>query len=251
MDSELAVPAEIDGLSVIVTGTRGPMLMDYALDQGTLPATLGLVPESTATPPFSVELQAKRAGQTVATARATSVHFVAGERRMLALFLRRACIPACPDVVDPTLPPFDPNHIPRATVTDGGTDAPADGGSDGGTDAPIDSGGDGGTDAPADGGRDADAGGALDAAPDAPPDVGSGDGPPDATLDGPRDVGDTGPMCTAGFGGCSAACAAGTYCSAAGTCVPGFVGFCQVGGCTCAIGLTCQSVDGSAAGECR
>jgi hypothetical protein len=34
-------------------------------------------------------------------------------------------------------------------------------------------------------------------------------------------------------------------------CVPGFTGFCQVGGCTCAAGLTCQSVDGSAAGQCQ
>ena len=136
VDSDLAVPAEIDGLTI--NGAGAPIQVDLNAAGVALPATLGLLPTGDNPPPFSVSAQATRQGQVVASRHATNVQFVHGQRRVLLLSLVRACAclappcaantdPACADLDSPALPVLDPGHLPMVPRTfDGGSDAPPD-----------------------------------------------------------------------------------------------------------------------------
>jgi hypothetical protein len=67
---------------------------------------------------------------------ASDVQFVTGEKSALFIALLRSCACAgtacpdprtareCADLVDPTLSPFDPDHLPRVADADGGATAP-------------------------------------------------------------------------------------------------------------------------------
>jgi hypothetical protein len=247
VESELAVPQEMDTVAIIVTGAVGPVETDYVFVDGSQPVTVGLLPLQDGTKPFTVEVQGKLFGIVVVSARATSLRFVEGKRLMLELVLRRACTcqgttcpssstPGCEDLVDPNLPPLDEKSIPPLSTVDGGPLRPRQDGS--GTDRGSFDGGETRRDAP------------DDRSADRSPDGAPADARPDGAADAQAEAG---PMCTAAFGGCSPDCAPGTYCSANGMCVPGFQsgGFCQVGGCTCAAGLTCQPPEsGTGAGQC-
>ncbi len=136
VDSDLAVPTEIDGLTI--NGAGAPIQVDLTTAGAVLPATLGLLPTGDNPPPFMVSAQATRQGQVVASRHATGVHFVHGQRRALLLSLLRGCAclappcadntdPLCADLDNPVLPVLDPGHLPTVSRTrDGGADAALD-----------------------------------------------------------------------------------------------------------------------------
>jgi hypothetical protein len=154
VDSDLAVPGELQRVTLEVTGPSGDKaLQDAAVDLATggaptLPLTLSLTPGSGALEPVTVT--AVGTGLAGVVERTVVTGFVRGERRVVRLWLLRACLgvecttgETCGDggiCVDATVPPDD---LPPWTGTppgiDGGTimDAAADAAIDAGTDAPV------------------------------------------------------------------------------------------------------------------
>jgi hypothetical protein len=154
VDSDLAVPGELQRVTLEVTGPSGDKaLQDAAVDLATggaptLPLTLSLTPGSGALEPVTVT--AVGTGLAGVVERTVVTGFVRGERRMVRLWLLRACLgvdcatgETCGDdgiCVDATVRPED---LPPWTGTppsiDGGTilDAAADAAIDAGTDAPV------------------------------------------------------------------------------------------------------------------
>jgi len=136
VDSDLAIPTEIDGLTI--NGAGAPIQVDLNAGGVVVPATLGLLPTGDNPPPFAVSAQATRQGQVVASRHATNVRFVHGQRRVLLLSLVRDCAcfappcaanpdPLCADLDDPALPVLDPGHLPTVPRTlDAGADAARD-----------------------------------------------------------------------------------------------------------------------------
>ena len=241
VDSDLAVPTEIDGLTI--NGAGAPIAVDLKTAGVVLPATLGLLPTGDNPPPFTVSAQATHQGQVVASRHATNVRFIHGQRRVLLLSLVRACAclappcaantdSLCADLDDPALPVLDPGHLPMVPRTlDGGADAGADGPRDTAPDLHAT------TDGPA-----------ADSAGDHPGAVDAG-GPDqsasDIALGRPCDRGD---QCTSGSCAdgvcCTDACACGE-CNGAtpGTCVPADADTDPKGSCAA---YTCDG-----AGRCR
>ena len=142
VDSDLAVPGEIDEVRVTVAGPSGSTTeTSQALDGAPLPLTLGVSPSGEALGPVVIVAEGRLDGALVVsrTARTTLVR---GESRLLYLFLARSCLGvSCPasqtcldngacgfDVVD-DLPPWT-GVIPSRDG--GGFDG---GGFDGGADA--------------------------------------------------------------------------------------------------------------------
>jgi hypothetical protein len=241
VDSDLAVPTEIDGLTI--NGAGAPIAVDLKTAGVVLPATLGLLPTGDNPPPFTVSAQATHQGQVVASRHATNVRFIHGQRRALLLSLVRACAclappcaantdSLCADLDDPALPVLDPGHLPMVPRTlDGGADAGADGQRDTAPDLHAT------TDGPA-----------ADSAGDHPGAVDAG-GPDqsasDLALGRPCDRGD---QCASGSCAdgvcCTDACACGE-CNGAtpGTCVPADADTDPKGSCAA---YTCDG-----AGRCR
>lgn len=120
IDSDLAVPAAVDGVQLTVNGmiSSPPLLV--------LPSSLGIVSNGM-TEAFSAAVQLMRfeAAQPIVVSRSVSgVRFVDGKTMMLVLRLDAACAcdgtscpnpgvdPDCDNVVNPTLVPFDPDVAP-------------------------------------------------------------------------------------------------------------------------------------------
>jgi hypothetical protein len=154
VDSDLAVPGELQRVTLEVTGPSGNKALedaavDLAMDGApALPLTLSLTPGSDALEP--VTITAVGTGPAGRVERTVVTGFVRGERRVVRLWLLRACLgvdcttgETCGDdgiCVDATVPPED---LPPWTGTppgiDGGTimDAAADAAMDAGTDGPV------------------------------------------------------------------------------------------------------------------
>ena len=210
VDTDLSLPADADTLELHVATQS----LDHAYVYGaasaaatpgasaqplpTFPATLGLVPAGALDAPFSVTASlafapAGGAARRLVVSRTVSgVRFVSGERRVLFVSLLRACVcaggscpdvagpPACADVTSPSLPAFDPAHLPRVLPTDGGATADASDGAAteaGSADRPADAGIEAAMDAVADANADRPDDGAR---VDAPSDVSAADATPDA-----------------------------------------------------------------------
>jgi hypothetical protein len=211
VDTDLSLPAEADTLELHVATQSLDRAYVYGAASAAattgasaqplpaFPATLGLLPASPLDAPFSVTASlafAPAAGsprRLVVSRTASGVRFVSGERRVLFVSLLRACAcaggscpdvagpPACADVTNPSLPAFDPAHLPRVLPADGGSTADA---SDGATteagDSPADRSGDVGVETRVDAVADANADRPDDGAHgDAPSDISAAD----ATLD--------------------------------------------------------------------
>lgn len=209
VDSDLAVPGEIDAVEVIVTGSQSSSASGSLLDRP-LPRTVGLVPAGGSLGPIEVRAVGTLRGVPVVE-RVATTSFLQGRTLLLRMFLSRACrgvTCGAGETCDEgrcVSSEVDPEMLPDWTDADAGSqrrDAGPDredGGADAGVDAgPRDSGTDSGTDAGTDAGPDPDAG--MDAGPD--PDAGTDAGPdPDA---GPPDSGapDAGPRgCDDIYGG--------------------------------------------------
>jgi hypothetical protein len=292
IDTDLSTPAEADMLEVEITSSQSTTNQTFAvsrdMDAGvisrgnlpTFPATIGVVPGASGVAPFSITATLLRANaetnleEIVVARKATDVQFVQGQTRTLVLTLLRACAckgtncpnpsttPPCGDLVSPTLTPFDPQHIPHVTLSDGG--------------APVDSGADARRDVAAEATTlpDADADHAVDAGEDAPRDVArdrAAEVEPDASR---ADAGPEAPtrfalghtcvaasQCQDGFcvDGvcCESKCACGT-CGAAGKCAPAAAGTDPRGACgtyTCdgmgACVTTCPQTYGACVSPCK
>jgi hypothetical protein len=233
----------------------------------------------------------------VARRTASGVRFVRGQTLQIFFSFPRECacagtscpnatVPACADVVSPTLTLFDPQHLPRLTPSDGGAtpdsgepvaDAAPEASFDVAREAPGDASRDGAAEAPAvlprghacgdhdrcqdgfcvDGVccENACACGTCNADPGQCAAATAGTDPHGAcgvyTCDG---AGACETTCTGTFGACSSTCAVGSHCDGAGRCVAasgerGY--FCISGSCMCKAGLTCPAPDGGGAGECQ
>ncbi len=186
VDSDLAVPGELDGIEVIVTGSQSMSASGSLLDRP-LPRTVGLVPAGDSLGPIEIRAVGTLRGVPVVE-RVATTSFLQGRTLLLRMFLSRACRgvtcgagETCDEgrcvssEVDPEMLPEWTDADAGGQRRDSGPDR-TDGGADAGTDAgPRDSGTDAGTDA----GPDSDGG--TDAGPD--PDAGMDAGPdPDAGL---------------------------------------------------------------------
>jgi hypothetical protein len=241
VDTDLSAPTEVNQLDLEIDAPAGPTRQQFDLSArgaATFPATVGLVPADAAgfgAIDVTVSLVNTQGGPQalpILRRKASGVRFVRGAVRMLFISLSRTCAcvgtscpnaldAACADVVDPTLAPFDPSHLPRVTPDDGG--APADGGTDA---APDD-------DAPS---TTPDA--ATDDHPnDARVDAGADRASTDGAKDGPRDAAAEAPPAKLPRGH---ACVPGDVCQD-GFCVDGF---CCESACTCG---TCNAAPGHCA----
>jgi hypothetical protein len=166
VDSDLAVPAQIDHLAIRADGdVDAGFEQTYDLTQRAtaLPFSLGLVSKDGAARPLHVVVTAL-AGATPVVTRSASTMFVAGAVRVLSLDLLAACrgvvcadagetcvAGACvsDDVPSKSLPPYGADASARQESTDAATDAaPSDAAGDVGDAAPTDAGaGDGNDDA--------------------------------------------------------------------------------------------------------
>lgn len=136
VDSDLAVPGELDQVRVTVTGPAGMSeSAEQALD-GTgpeLPLTLGVVPAGEALGPIDVVADGMLSGSIVVT-RSARTTLIAGESLALYLFLARACRGVmCPDGETCTengcaTVEIDPADLPRWTGVIEGRDAGVDAG---------------------------------------------------------------------------------------------------------------------------
>ncbi|MDO9016935.1 MAG: hypothetical protein Q8S73_20280 [Deltaproteobacteria bacterium] len=221
VDTDLEVPAEVDRIEVTIAGPSGRSTVS-ASDLGpgaSLPSSVGLVPErGAALSPVVITVVALHQGRT-RVSRVVETGFVAGARRLVPLFLQRACEGhPCPTgetciagvcatrLVRPEeLPAFDGlvTRLDGGGSFDGAVDAPTSVDDATGVDQPRDA-----IDA-GDAGDVGDAPARADLSPDAPSDAPSDaprptdlgsvrdDGRPDSTL-----VTDTADAGTADAGGC-------------------------------------------------
>jgi hypothetical protein len=172
VDSDLAVPGELQSVHLRVEGPSGTLALDDTVDLTAaaapgLPLTLSLTPGSAELAP--VVIAATGEGPAGAVQAWVETGFVAGERRMVRLSLLLACLDVicgvgetcgvggeCEDAHVPpdALPPWtgDPGHFDAGVAVDAGADAAVDAGpttdaaSDGEvpTDAAVDAEGDAG-----------------------------------------------------------------------------------------------------------
>ena len=120
------------GAASLLATSAGP-----ALPLPTFPATLGLVPDGAIDQSFAVTAsltvapQAGSVRKIVVSRSVSNVRFVSGQTRVLFISLLRACatasilhdesgLSACAGITAPTLPTFDPAHLPRVSPFDGG-----------------------------------------------------------------------------------------------------------------------------------
>jgi hypothetical protein len=156
VDSDLAVPEQMNAVSVTITGPSGtPVVADHPLDQAGLaglPLTLGVSPSGDALGPVDVEVRGMLAGSSVVT-RSARTTLIRGESLALYMFLARDCMGVicdadetctengcAPALIDAaTLPPWtgsiaSPDAGADASVSSDGGGGGGDGG-DGGGDA--------------------------------------------------------------------------------------------------------------------
>lgn len=197
VDTDLAVPGELDAINVEVVGpTADPLrAMGPVRAQADLPATVGVVHSGGALGPVSVLVQGSLGGVVMVRREATFT-FVEDEIRILRIHLLRSCVgvtciealtcgeSGCRSVAA-TADELEPYQEDLGRI-DAGT--PSD---DGGTDAGVDAGVDAGPDAGPDAGVDA----GVDAGPGDPPCVGL-----------PAMCGTGGGRCTCGMCTCDATC---------------------------------------------
>ncbi|UJR81105.1 right-handed parallel beta-helix repeat-containing protein [Sandaracinus amylolyticus] len=136
VDTELAVPAEVDTLTIRVEPEDGDAVVrEIDLAASERPVRIRIDPRDEAQDaPLRIELAVTHDDDEIVT-RTVSTRFVRGSVRVLAVLLERACIaPSCPaertcvagDCVSPeidptTLPVWDPRHEPDVPTRDAGT----------------------------------------------------------------------------------------------------------------------------------
>ncbi len=176
VDTDLAVPDEIDSIAVEATSPDGESRRAEKTieESSSLPATVGLVHDEGALGPFEVRAVGLHASTEVIERRAR-FSFVSGQTLVLELHLVRACRDhPCPDdqtCVDGECRPIDVGSTemrprngepPRLPGTDADGDGDADADLDADADSDADTDGDSEVDSDADGDRDADADGDTD-----------------------------------------------------------------------------------------
>ncbi|AKF06272.1 right-handed parallel beta-helix repeat-containing protein [Sandaracinus amylolyticus] len=135
VDTELAVPAEVDTLTIRVAREDGdPVLREIDLAASQRPVRVRIDPrEDAQDAPIRIALAVRRGGDDVVT-RTIATRFVRGSVRVLAVLLERACVaPSCgdertcvagdcvPPELDPTtLPVWDPRDEPDLPTRDAG-----------------------------------------------------------------------------------------------------------------------------------
>ncbi|HEX7476512.1 MAG TPA: hypothetical protein VF331_01770 [Polyangiales bacterium] len=149
VDSDLKVPAELDTLTIQVTGAVNMPMASADLTQHALPRSLGLVHSGGPLGPITVTVTGML-GSTAVVKRVAEVWFVDGQSLELRMPLSRACTGAkrmcsgsmtcdsgtcVPSKID-NLPPFAGHVLPFGTGADAGADAAGGGGS--GSDAGAD-----------------------------------------------------------------------------------------------------------------
>lgn len=183
--SDLAVPTEMDNIRINIKGATDTSSIPFQLSANSLPLQVSLVPPNNNNNLLFDVKATGFLGTNPIVSQEASLSFLPGQRRVLTLFLGRACggvicdpgstcfAGTCkPAAVSPSsLPVYDPNHLP--SPPDAGVKAPVDSGSvDTGTGAET-----AGVDATADRAQIADA--AVDVAvfsPDGGVDIGGGGG---------------------------------------------------------------------------
>jgi hypothetical protein len=241
IDTDLSVPSEVDLLVLELDTPAGVVRSRYELGGASaaatkFPATVGLVPgDAGGYGPFGITASLLHttpdgAGIIVVHRTVAGLRFVRGSTRVLFLSLLRACDcqgttcpnaldPACSDLDNPTLTPFDPVHLPRVTKTDGGATPTPDAGAE--VSLPPDG---AGAEAPPDLAVDL----RPEVAPDAAADVTSADvrdAPPEAAP---------------------AKLARGHVCAGGDQCLEGFC----IDGVCCESACTCGTCGGATPGRC-
>lgn len=102
VDTDLAIPGEVDQVSVTVEGPSGAMETERSTlaDRSRLPLTLGVSPSGDALGPITVTAMGRHVG-TLVVLREHRVTLVRGETRMLVMHLSAECVgasaPSCDD----------------------------------------------------------------------------------------------------------------------------------------------------------
>jgi len=149
--SDLAVPAEIDAITVKIEAPSGAIRQTsvplFGSGSITLPATLALYPTTNVLGPVRIEGVATVGGSEVVT-RTIRTSFVPGQRRMVVLWLSRGCVGVTCSGADETCVGggCEPIDVPSESLPPWTGVLPALG--DGGVEGGMDGG-------PTDGGRDA------------------------------------------------------------------------------------------------